>query len=416
MPHAANTLSVIRKLHAAGDVLSKAPETETGGFNGEAAAGLALLAAAVLALVVANSPLAHVYAEALAAKLPLGIAPFVLDKTLLHWINDGLMAIFFFVVGLEIKREVVLGALAHRKTAVLPVIAAVGGMVLPAMIYTAITFNDPSALRGWAIPAATDIAFAVGVLALLGKRVPAALKIFLLALAIIDDLGAILIIAFFYTSDLSWTSLTLAAGGLLALWTLNRRNVLSIWPYLAIGLFVWLCVLKSGVHATVAGVATALMIPIAGKTGTKDGPLATLEHALVPWVNFAIVPIFAFANAGVSLAGLTAAQLMGPVPLGIALGLFVGKAAGIYGFARAAIRAGLSQMPAGASQMQLFGVAVLGGIGFTMSLFIGNLAFPDPSRAADLRIGVLTGSTLSAIAGYLILARTHGAIVKRSKF
>lgn len=362
------------------------------------------MAAAALAMIVANSPLNHAYASMLETKLSLGVAPYVLSKTVLHWINDGLMAIFFFVVGLEIKREVVVGALSNRKSALLPVIAAVGGMIIPAMIYSAITWEDAAALNGWAIPAATDIAFAVGVLALLGSRVPASLKIFLLALAIIDDLGAILIIAFFYSSDLSWTSLALAAAGLTVLWSFNRRNVLSIWPYLAVGLFVWLCVLKSGVHATIAGVATALMIPIGSTRGSDHGPLETLEHTLQPWVSFAIVPVFAFANAGVSLVGLTPAHILSPVPLAIALGLFVGKAAGIYGFARTAIGAGLSQMPAGASHRQLFGVAVLGGIGFTMSLFIGTLAFPDAARAVDLRIGVLSGSLLSALAGYLILS------------
>ena len=381
------------------------PKPETGEFNLEAAAGLALVAAAALAMIVANSPLQQAYVETLETHVPLGIAPFVLNKTVLHWINDGLMAIFFFVVGLEIKREVVTGALSNRKNAILPVIAAIGGMIIPAMIYCAINWNDDAALRGWAIPAATDIAFAVGVLALLGNRVPPSLKIFLLALAIIDDLGAILIIAFFYTSDLSLTSLALAAFGMLMLVNLNHRNVLNVWPYLLVGVFVWLCVLKSGVHATVAGVATALTIPIAGPRGTKARPLETLEHALVPWVSFAIVPLFAFANAGVNLAGLSPTQMLGSVPLGIALGLFAGKAIGIYTFAITAIGAKLSDMPKGATRTQLFGVAVLGGIGFTMSLFIGTLAFPDPTRAADLRIGVLAGSIVSACVGYLILSR-----------
>ena len=280
--------------------MTKSDDVFTGGLNTEAKAGLVLVAAAALAMAVANSPLNHAYAWLLESELSLGLAPFQLTKSVLHWINDGLMAIFFFVVGLEIKREVVVGALSNRKSALLPVIAALGGMIIPAMIYCAITWNDAAALNGWAIPAATDIAFAVGVLALLGSRIPSSLKIFLLALAIIDDLGAILIIAFFYSSGLSWTSLALAAAGLLALWTFNRRNVLSVWPYLAVGLFVWLCVLKSGVHATVAGVATALTIPIGGTRGSKICPLETLEHALQPWVSFAVVPIFAIANAGVS--------------------------------------------------------------------------------------------------------------------
>lgn len=393
--------------------MSKPDLTDKISTSGEAAAGLALMAAAVLAMIVANSPLAAMYDEVLHSKLTLGIAPYALTKDVLHWINDGLMAIFFFVVGLEIKREVAIGALANRKTATLPVIAAIGGMIVPAMIYSAINWRDQAALRGWAIPAATDIAFAVGVLALLGSRVPISLKIFLLALAIIDDLGAILIIALFYSADLSWMSLLLAAAGLLVLWGFNRSNVMSVWPYIIVGLIVWLCVLKSGVHATIAGVATALMIPISGARGTTARPLETLEHALVPWVSFAIVPIFAFANAGVSLQGLSPANLLAPVPLGIALGLFAGKAIGIYGFARTAISAGLSEMPKGASHAQLFGVAVIGGIGFTMSLFIGTLAFPDPSRAADLRIGVLTGSILSAVAGYLILSQCHSRTGQR---
>jgi len=371
------------------------------------------MAAAVLAMIVANSPLSAMYNDVLHSKLSLGIAPLALSKDVLHWINDGLMAIFFFVVGLEIKREVAIGALSNRKTAMLPVIAAIGGMIVPAMIYVAVNWGDQSALRGWAIPAATDIAFAVGVLALLGNRVPVSLKIFLLALAIIDDLGAIIIIALFYSANLSWMSLLLAAAGLLVLWGFNRSNITNVWPYIIVGLVVWLCVVKSGVHATIAGVATALMIPIAGARGTTARPLEALEHALVPWVSFGIVPIFAFANAGVSLHGVSPANLLAPVPLGIALGLFLGKAVGIYGFARTAISAGFSEMPKGASHAQLFGVAVIGGIGFTMSLFIGTLAFPDPSRAADLRIGVLTGSILSAVAGYLILSRCHSRMSQR---
>lgn len=390
--------------------MSKSDGTEIGNTGGEAKAGIALMVAAVLAMIVANSPLAATYDSILHTKLPLGYPPFVLSKDVLHWINDGLMAVFFFVVGLEIKREMAIGALANRKTALLPVIAALGGMIVPAMIYSAINWGDDGAMRGWAIPAATDIAFAVGVLALLGSRVPLSLKIFLLALAIIDDLGAIVIIALFYSSDLSWMSLLLAALGLLVLWVFNRSNVTNVWPYILVGLVVWLCVLKSGVHATIAGVATALMIPLSGGKDSTARPLETLEHALVPYVSFGIVPLFAFANAGVSLTGVTPAHLLAPVPLGIALGLLLGKAAGIYGFARTAISAGLAEMPKGASNAQLFGVAVIGGIGFTMSLFIGTLAFPDPSRAADLRIGVLTGSIVSALVGYLILSQCHSRI------
>lgn len=394
------------------NTLAKQDLPDTGGAGNEAAAGIALMAAAVLAMIVANSPLATIYNDVLHSKLPLGYPPLVVSKDVLHWINDGLMTIFFFVVGLEIKREMAVGALSNRKTALLPVIAAIGGMIVPAMIYSAINWGDAGAMRGWAIPAATDIAFAVGVLALLGNRVPLSLKIFLLALAIIDDLGAIVIIALFYSSDLSWMSLLLAAVGLLVLWGFNRSNVTSVWPYILVGLVVWLYVLKSGVHATIAGVATALMIPISGGKGSQARPLETLEHALVPYVSFGIVPLFAFANAGVSLHGITPAHLLAPVPLGIALGLFVGKAIGIFGFAKAAISAGLSDMPKGATNAQLFGVAIIGGIGFTMSLFIGTLAFPDPSRAADLRIGVLTGSIMSAIVGYLVLSQCHSRTSK----
>ncbi len=371
----------------------------------EALAGIVLLAAAAAALIIANSPFERIYFETLQSHVPLGIAPLVLDKSLLHWVNDGLMVIFFFLVGLEIKREVIEGALSDRKRAALPAIAALGGMIVPALIYAGFNWTDAEALRGWAIPAATDIAFAVGVLALVGSGIPASLKIFLLALAIIDDLGAIIIIALFYTSDLSIPALGLAAVGIAALIGLNRRNIVHVWPYVLVGAFVWLCVLKSGVHATLAGVVTALAVPIV--EGEKEGPLERLEHALSPYVTFAILPLFAFANAGVSLEGISLAHVAGPIPLGIALGLFLGKAAGIFSFARAAIAMRMGQMPEGASNTQLFGVAVLGGIGFTMSLFIGTLAFTTHDAAVDVRIGVLAGSLLSAVTGYFILARAR---------
>jgi len=388
--------------------LNDAP-ARSDGFSREAAAGLILLAAALLALGVANSPLGSLYDKLLHHEATIGIAPLALTKSLLHWINDGLMAIFFLLVGLEIKRESLIGPLSSRRGATLPVIAAVGGMLVPALIYTAINWGDAAALRGWAIPAATDIAFAVGVIAMLGKRVPASLRAFLLALAIIDDLGAIIIIALFYSGHLSVSALALAAAGIAALAALNRSGVTKVWPYLIVGLFVWLCVLKSGVHATLAGVVTAIAIPFNGPKGPGDGPLLKLEHALGPWVSFAIVPIFAFSNAGVSLEGMTFGELLTPIPLGIALGLFVGKAIGIYGFAKMAIRAGLGEMPRGASDVQLLGTAVLGGIGFTMSLFIGMLAFPGAAAAADLRLGVLTGSLISATVGYIILANARGS-------
>ena len=384
----------------------KTPRQEFKFLEHEAAGGIVLLAAAILALVVANSPLSAGYQHLLHRLVTLGIAPISLTQSLLHWINDGLMATFFFLIGLEIKREFLAGALSSRKSAALPVIAALGGMMVPAAIYAAINWDNPVALRGWAIPAATDIAFAVGVLAVLGSRIPPALKIFLLALAIIDDLGAILIIALFYTSDLSLEALALALSGIVVLFGLNRSHVVRIWPYVLVGLFVWVCVLKSGVHATLAGVATALAIPLRAGTPQSEGPLEKLEHALGPWVSFGVLPVFAFANAGVSLTGVTPALMLDTIPLGIALGLLIGKPIGIFGFARAAIASGAASAPAGTSLVQLFGAAVLGGIGFTMSLFIGMLAFPDPALATELRLGVLTGSILSAIAGYLILART----------
>ncbi len=372
----------------------------------EASGGIILCLAAALALIVANSPLAAFYDRLLHVHVSLGLPPLALSKSIGHWINDGLMAIFFFLVGLEIKREMLVGALSSAKTAALPVIAAVGGMLVPAVIYAAINWDNPIALRGWAIPAATDIAFAVGVMALLGNRVPPALKIFILALAIIDDLGAIVIIALFYTGDLSFEALALAMLGILALAALNKNRVTQIWPYLLVGFFVWVCVLKSGVHATLAGVATALSIPLAASSSDREGPLERLEHAIGPWVSLCILPVFAFANAGVSLAGFSLAHFAAPVPLGIALGLFLGKPIGIYSFARTAIASGLAAAPEGASRLQLFGASVLAGIGFTMSLFIGMLAFTDPAMAVDVRLGVLSGSILSAIAGYAILART----------
>ena len=390
------------------------PETTATGVSREAAAGLVLLGAAVLALIAANSSLNDDYERALALPLSIGVAPFVLSKSLLHWINDGLMVIFFFVVGLEIKREILRGALSSRKAALLPVIAALGGMIAPALIYSAINWDNNVALKGWAIPAATDIAFVVGVLAVLGSRVPQSLKVFLLALAIIDDLGAILIIAFFYTGDLSLSALALAFAGVAALALLNHLNVMRVWAYVLIGAFVWLCVLKSGVHATLAGVATALAVPLTDAKG-REGPLERLEHRLSPWVSFVILPIFAFANAGIYLGEISLKDLTSPISLGIALGLIIGKPLGIYSFARVAIRSGAGARPDGATEMQLFGTAILGGIGFTMSLFIGMLAFPDPDASAHVKLGVLTGSLVSAILGYIVLIGTDSRLSKGVK-
>ena len=374
----------------------------------EAAGGIALCLAAVVALMLANSPVTDGYAALLDTRLTAGFGVLSLEKTLSHWINDGLMAIFFFVVGLEIKRELVIGELSTAKRAALPFAAALGGMIAPALIYLFVNRDVPQAVNGWAIPCATDIAFAVGVLALAGSRVPASLKVFLLALAIIDDLGAIIIIAIFYTADLSVTALALAAVGIAVLGALNHSGVTKITPYVLAGFFVWLCVLKSGVHATLAGVVTALAIPLAGPDGDTESasaPLNWLQHLLHPWVTFVVLPLFALANAGVPLAGLTLGSLSDAIPLGIILGLVIGKPLGIFTFSYAIVRAGLAERPDQSNWAQVFGVGALAGIGFTMSLFIGMLAFPEPEHAASIRLGVLAGSIVSAFVGALILQR-----------
>ncbi len=390
----------------------KSPKTINQRFSGalafihhEAAGGIILLIAAIFALILANSPLHAVYEHLLEMPMAVGVGAFTLDKHLLHWINDGLMAIFFFLVGLEIKRELLVGELSTRKQATLPMIGAVGGMLVPALIYTWFNWHDTIALKGWAIPAATDIAFAVGVLALLGDRVPNSARVFLLALAIIDDLGAIIIIAVFYTANLSLFALSLAAVGIAVLAILNRGGVMKLWPYALVGAFIWVCVLKSGVHATLAGVVTALAVPASVPAGSEHSPLVRAQEALHPFVTYFVLPVFAFANAGVSLAGITFDKVVASIPIGIALGLFLGKPIGIFLFSRVAIAAGIADRPDGTSWAQLFGVAILGGIGFTMSLFIGTLAFSDPLFAAEVRIGVLVGSLLSAIAGYQLLRR-----------
>jgi NhaA family Na+:H+ antiporter len=371
----------------------------------EASGGVVLVLAAIFALILANSPAATLYGALLDTHLSVKIGEYGLDRNLLHWINDGLMVVFFFLVGLEIKRELFEGELSTIKQAALPAIGALGGMVVPAIIYVTINAGDEHALRGWAIPTATDIAFAVGVLAFVGSKIPTSLKIFLLALAIIDDLGAIVIIAIFYTANLSLSALAFAAVGVAGLVILNRRGVTSTAAYVLVGAFVWLCVLESGVHATLAGAITALAIPLTpvennGKTGSLA---ANLQEQLHPWVTFLVLPAFAFANAGVSLAGLGLEQLFSPIPFGIAAGLLLGKPIGIFLFSFAAIAIGLGMRPEGSTWAQLFGVGVVAGIGFTMSLFIGMLAFPEPQYAADIRIGVLSGSICSAILGYLLL-------------
>ena len=368
----------------------------------QAAGGVLLMLAAVAALLLDNSPLRWLYDALLEVPVVVQVGALSIDKPLLLWINDGLMAIFFFLVGLEIKREMVEGQLSTWSQSALPVSAAIGGMAVPALIYVAFNLNDPVAINGWAIPAATDIAFALATLALLGSRVPPALKLFLLALAIIDDLGAIIIIALFYTADLSFTALIIGAICTAILLTFNLAGVRRIAPYMIVGLIMWVCVLKSGVHATLAGVIIALTIPMRG-SGEGKAPLHRLEHALHPWVFFLVMPVFAFANAGVNLSGLSLADLLAPIPLGIALGLFVGKQIGVFGCAWLATRAGICRLPDGVTWPQIYGVALLAGIGFTMSLFIGTLAFPDAEQAAAVRLGVLLGSTISAVAGYAVL-------------
>ncbi|HZH47961.1 MAG TPA: Na+/H+ antiporter NhaA [Roseococcus sp.] len=365
-------------------------------FDNPAAGGLLLMAVAAAALLIANSPLSSAYFAALSA--------YVGPLTVSYWINDGLMAVFFLLVGLEIKREVIAGELSTPAGRILPGIAATGGMALPAAVYAALNWGDPTAMRGWAIPAATDIAFALGVLALLGSRVPASLKVFLTALAIIDDLGAVLIIALFYTDGLSLPALGGAGLVLAALVAMNRAGVLRLWPYLLLGAVLWVLVLRSGVHATLAGVALALTIPLRGGPAGAEPPLLRLEHALHPWVMFAVVPIFGFANAGVSFAGLTPSALLAPLPLGVAAGLFVGKLLGVFGLSALTIRLGIAPMPAGANWAQLLGVSLLCGIGFTMSLFIGALAFADsPALQDQVKVGILSGSLAAGLAGWAVL-------------
>lgn len=359
-------------------------------------AGLVLALATVVALVVANSPLAEAYRSVLETRVSLGFSPLILEKTLLHWINDGLMAVFFLVVGLEIKRELVIGELAGGARARLPLAGAIGGMLVPAGIYLWVNADSVATQAGWPIPAATDIAFTLGVLTLVGNRVPASVRAFLLGLAILDDLGAIVLIALLFTTDLSWISLGLGALLVLALATLNRRGVTRLAPYLVCGVLLWLCVLKSGVHATLAGVVTGMLVPLRGPAGS---PSQRLEHVLHPHVAFGILPLFAFANAGVPLTGLGLDLLLHPVTLGTALGLFVGKQLGVFAACLLAIRSGWCTMPAGADWRVLYGAAVLTGIGFTMSLFIGSLAFPSGEFDQPLRTGVLLGSALSITLG-----------------
>jgi NhaA family Na+:H+ antiporter len=372
-------------------------------FQLEAASGLVLLIAAIIALMISNSNFSGLYFSTLEQYLFIGVNNFGLKLSVHHWINDLLMAIFFFFVTLEIKREFIQGELSNLKKALLPIIGAVGGMLIPALFYVVINLGNSETLNGWAIPSATDIAFSLGILSLLGSRVPISLKIFLTALAIIDDLGAILIIAFFYSGDLSISYLSLILISYILLLILNKLGVKKFVPYLIIAAFMWFFTYKSGIHATIAGVLLASTIPHRSKN--KDfSLLIKLEHAISPYVAFMIMPLFAFANAGVSLQGLSLTSLLQPVPLGILLGLFIGKQVGVMIFSFVAVKLGAAQMPDNASWLSLYGVSILTGIGFTMSLFVGNLAFAENIQYIDgVKIGVLAGSLLSTLFGYFIL-------------
>ncbi len=382
--------------------MDRALQKLQGFMKQDTSAGIVLMIAALAALIANNSPLSGLYAGFLDAPVAVRLGALEIAKPAVLWINDGLMAIFFFLVGLEIKREVLEGELSSFDKAALPAIAAIGGMAGPALIYVWINWGgDPAAMNGWAIPAATDIAFALGILALLGPRVPVALKVLLLAIAIIDDLGAIVIIAIFYTSELSTNALTLAMVAFVVALALNRMGIRSLTPYVLLGVFMWVCVLKSGVHATLAGVLIAMAVPL--KAGDAKSPLKRAEHGLHPWVSFLVLPIFAFANAGVSLAGISAEQLFAPIPLGIAFGLFFGKQIGVMFASLVAVKFGIANLPKGVTWKQVYGLACLTGVGFTMSLFIGSLAFASPETMNDVRLGVLMGSIASGVLGYVLL-------------
>jgi len=375
----------------------------------ESAGGLLLVGAAVVAMVLVNSPLDFLYFALLDTPVSIQVGALVLDKPLLLWINDGLMAVFFFLIGLEIKREVLEGELSDPARLVIPAIAAVGGMAVPAMVYIAMNQGDPAALAGWAIPTATDIAFALGVLSLLGSRVPNALKLFLLTLAIIDDLGAIIIIALFYSGDLSMISLAVASAALITLFLMNKKGVTKIAPFILVGAVLWMAVLKSGVHATLAGVVLAFFIPLKGPAN-GESPLLHLEHILHPYVAFAILPIFAFANTGLDFTGLSLESLLHPVPLGIATALILGKQVGVFAFSWIAIKLRLGKLPEGVNWLSIYGVSALCGIGFTMSLFISGLAAEEigTGEMVDDRLGILLGSLISALIGFLVLKFSLG--------
>lgn len=372
--------------------------------NPETTSGLLLMALAIVALILANSPFERFYNLLLDTPVEVRVGALQIDKPLLLWINDGLMAIFFFLVGLELKQEVIAGELSDPKKVVLPGVGALGGMLVPALVYTAFNYDNPTAMQGWAIPAATDIAFALGILSLLGPKVPVSIKVFLTSLAIFDDIGAIIIIALFYTSKISTTALIIVAFCLPILYWLNHKNVESKSVYMIIGVIMWTAMLKSGVHATLTGVLLAMFIPMESKTG-GESPLKSLEHDLKPAVNYFVLPVFAFANAGINILGIDSSYFLHPVPMGIALGLFVGKQVGIFSICWLAVKAGIAKLPKGMSWSSLYGTTALCGVGFTMSLFIGSLAFEESeiNNVFDERVGILMGSFFSGLVGFFLL-------------
>ncbi|HEX7027816.1 MAG TPA: Na+/H+ antiporter NhaA [Gammaproteobacteria bacterium] len=383
----------------------------------ESASGITLIGAAIVAMILANSPLSMYYALLIEMPVEIRTGPLQIAKPLLLWVNDGLMAIFFFLVGLELKREFLEGELSDRQKVIFPAIGALGGMLVPALIYLFINRHNPIAVQGWAIPAATDIAFALGVLSLLSTRVPTALKVFLISLAIFDDVGAIIIIAVFYSDNLSLAALLIATSSLVILYVLNRRNITETAPYVLIGTIMWIAVLKSGVHATLAGVLLALFIPMRDMNDPAKSPLMDLEHNLHTAVAFVILPLFAFVNAGIPLLDVGMNYLLHPVPLGIAAGLFFGKQLGVFGFCWLAVRLRITKLPEGINWGNLYGVSLLCGVGFTMSLFIGTLAFENTGQNLlfDERLGIIIGSLLSACAGFVVLHKVLPSSPKKPR-
>ncbi len=379
----------------------------------ESSPGILLIFVTIIALILQNSALSAFYNSFLHTHVEIRFGDLQIAKPLLLWVNDGLMAVFFFLIGLEVKRELMEGHLSSMRQITLPGIAAIGGMVVPALVFVAFNQGESFAMKGWAIPTATDIAFALGILSLLGKRVPVSLKIFLMALAIIDDLGAIVIIALFYTNELSTVSITIASIALLVLFIMNRKGVAIKSVYILVGIVLWVSVLKSGVHATLAGVALAFMIPLSsiGNDGKKFSMAKEMEHGLHYWVAFMVLPLFAFVNAGVDLRGISVNEMFGPVPMGIMLGLFIGKQVGVFGFSWVAIKLGWASLPKDSNLLQLYGVAALTGIGFTMSLFVDTLAYDDTQiyHYAD-KLAILLGSLLSGIVGYLVLRGAKASV------